>query len=108
MENKLNKQRTNAQNRSLHLYCSQLAEELNEAGITQRVFLQYLEVDNSAESVKSVFRALGKAKYGKESTSKLTTKECTDIYDEINRNSSRLGIHVAWPNRDFDAPEYNV
>lgn len=91
-------QRTPSQNASLHLFCEQLAEAMNEAGISQRIFLKELEVDNSMESVKSVFRELGKVKYGKDSTAKLTTKEMTDIYEELNRHTaSRLGIHVPWP-----------
>ncbi len=92
--------RTTKQNNALHLYCELLADELNMAGISQRVFLEGLEVDNSADSVKAVFRALGKAKYLKDSTSKLTTKECTDIYEEINRQSSKVGIHIPWPSEE--------
>jgi len=78
-----------------------LAQELTFAGISQRVLLQAVnEVDNSAESVKSVFRALGKAKYLKSSTSELTTKEMSDIYDEFNRNLAKIGIHVEWPSEE--------
>lgn len=94
------KKRTTAQNNALHLYCEMLAESLNEAGISQSVFLQGLEVDNSLESVKAVFRALGKAKYGKESTALLTTKECSNIYEEINRQSSKIGIHIPFPSQE--------
>jgi hypothetical protein len=94
------RQRTTRQNNALHLYCQMLAETLNEAGISQQVFLQGLEVDNSPDSVKAVFRALGKAKYGKESTSLLTTKECSDIYEEFNRHTAKIGIHVPWPSEE--------
>lgn len=92
--------RTTAQNNALHQYCKLLSEALNEAGISQRVFLQDLEVDNSPESVKAVFRSLGKAKYLKDSTAKLTTKECSDIYEEINRQSSKVGIHIPFPSEE--------
>lgn len=96
-----NKQRSGQQNRALHLWCEMLSQELNFAGITQRLLLQYVnEVDNSAESIKAVFRALGKAKYLKDSTADLTTKECSDIYDEFNRNLAKLGIHVEWPSAE--------
>ena len=75
-------QRTDRQNKSLHLYCERLAEELNNAGITQKLVLQCVELDWSADSIKSLFRSLGRAKYGIKSTSELTTKQLTDIYDE--------------------------
>ena len=93
--------RTNQQNRSLHLFCEMLAQELTFAGISQRVLLEAInEVDNSAESVKAVFRTLGKAKYLKSSTAELTTKEMSDIYDEFNRNLSKIGIYVPWPSAE--------
>lgn len=92
--------RTYKQNNALHLFCELLSEALNEAGIGQKVFLDGLEVDNSPESVKSVIRALGKAKYGKKSTAQLTTKEMTDIYEEINRHSAKIGVHVPWPSEE--------
>lgn len=92
--------RTDKQNRSLHKFCELLSETLNEAGISQRVLLEGLEIDNSPESVKAVFRAMGKAKYGKDSTAKLTTKEVMDIYEEFNRHTSKIGIHVPFPSED--------
>lgn len=94
------RKRTTRQNNALHEYCKQLSETLNEAGITQRVFLQGLEVNNSPESVKAVLRELGRAKYGKKSTADWTTKEAVDIYEEINRHTSKIGIYVPWPSED--------
>jgi len=89
--------RTLNQNNALHLYCKMLSDELNEAGISQKVFLNGLEVDNSPESVKAVFRALGMAKYGKDSTAKLTKKEMSDLYEEFNRHTSKIGISIPFP-----------
>jgi len=94
------RQRSNRQNKALHLYCAHLSEALNTAGISQRVFLRGLEVENSPDSVKAVFRALGKAKYLKGSTKDLTTKECSDLYDEINKQSSKIGVFVPWPSEE--------
>lgn len=96
----MEQQRTDLQNRSLHLFCKLLAEALNEAGISQRVFLEGLEVDNTPESIKSVFKGIANAKYLKDSTTELTTKEVEEIYDEINRQSSKIGIHIDWPTKE--------
>lgn len=99
--------RTLLQNNSLHLYCQMLAEALNEAGIGQAMFLQDFEIDNSMESIKNVFREIGRLKYNKESTAKLTTKEVTEIYDEINRQVSKRGIYIPFPSEESRSLEEN-
>ena len=93
-------QRTLKQNKSLHLYCTMLAESLNEAGISQKVFLRDLEVDNTPISVKEVFKGLARAKYLKDSTTELTTKEMMELYEEINRQTSKIGIYIEWPSEE--------
>ena len=90
-------QRTSKQRNSLELYCKQLSSALVEAGISQAMFVQGLEHDTSPEFIKAVFRAIGKSKYGKMSTSLLTTKECSDVYEELNRQSSAKGVSIQWP-----------
>jgi len=93
--------RTALQNKSLHLYCTQLSDKLNEAGITYRKFLGAMdEIENSPETVKSVMRQLGKAKYEKKSTTQWTTKECMSMYEETNRNTAKIGIHIDWPSKE--------
>ena len=94
------KQRTLKQNDALHKYCRQLSDALVEAGISQRMFLEGLEHDTSPEFIKAVFRAIGKSKYGKTSTALLSTKEVTDIFDEMNRQVSKFGIVIGWPSID--------
>lgn len=89
--------RTGSQNNSLHLYCRELAKELNESGISQSVFFKDIEADYSEETIKDLFRSFAKAKYGKDKTSQLTTKELSDLYEEVNRHTSKLGIHIPWP-----------
>lgn len=90
--------RSGLQNNSLHEYCEQLAEALNDAGITQEVFLRGLAVQNSMESIKNAFREMGNKRFGKNSTSKLTTIEMTAIYDEINLHTGeKFGLHIPWP-----------
>lgn len=98
---KQSKLRTTLQNRSLHLYCEMLYQELFFAGITQKKFLEVMdEVNNSPQSIKAVFREYGRAKYGKKSTADLTTKEMSDIYEEFNRNLVKIGIHIPWPSTE--------
>lgn len=94
-------QRTNAQNRSLHKYCSELATELNNAGVSVAVFMENIEADHTMESVKSLWRAFAKAKYGKQSTTELTKKEINDVYEEVNRHVAQFGIHISFPSNEL-------
>lgn len=99
-DDKVSKQRTSAQNRALHKYCTELATELNNAGITMEVFFKNVEADHTKESVKSLWKGFAKAKYGKESTTELTTGEVNAIYDEVNRHIAPFGIHMAFPSQE--------
>ena len=99
------KQRTNPQNRSLHRFCSELATELNNAGIGIDVFMKNIEADHTMESVKSLWRAFAKVKYGKTSTAELTTSEINAVYDEVNRHVAQWGIHLSFPSYE-DSEKY--
>jgi hypothetical protein len=93
-------QRSSKQNRSLHKYCTEVANELNDRGISMEVFMKNIEADHTMESVKSLWRAFAKAKYGKTSTSDLSSKEIDGIYDEVNRHLSKFDIHLAFPSEE--------
>ncbi len=97
---KRDKIRTDRQNRSLHKYCTELATELNNAGIGIDVFMKDIEADHTMESVKSLWRAFAKAKYNKTSTADLTTTEINAIYDEVNRHIAQFGIHMMFPSQE--------
>ncbi len=91
------KQRTPSQNRSLHKYCTELADVLNEHGITIRQLFAEVEADNTMESVKQLWRTFARMKYGKESTKDLTTSEIQKVFEEVNRHISQWGLHMPFP-----------
>lgn len=103
MTDNLEKQRTNQQNRSLHLYFTHLAEKLNEAGLDMRKTLKpEIEIPWSGKSVKEyLWRPIMKAQIGKESTTELTTKEIDEVFDVINRHlSEKFGLTVEFPSNE--------
>ncbi len=103
METKEEKQRTDLQNRSLHLYFTQLAEELNNNNLDMRTVLKPdIEIPWSATSVKNfLWRPIMKIQTSKESTTELTTKEIDEIFDVINKHiGEKFGIHVEWPSSE--------
>lgn len=99
--------RTHAQNAALHMYFSEMAEELNGAGFEQVKFFRDVVRDGvqipwSAEAVKEcIWRPIQAAKLGKHSSASLTTGEVADIYNIVNREiASRTGVSVQWPSEN--------
>ena len=99
-ETLLNKQRTIHQNNALHLWCQQVSDTLNEAGISYKMLLDGLEIDQTPQTIKGLFRLIAGAKYNKHRTTELTTKELMDCFEELNRHLGIKGIHVPFPSED--------
>lgn len=99
---KTGKQRTQKQNAALHKYLSQVAEKLNEAGITFRDFFKDgIEIPWTMQIVKdNVWRPVQEAVTGHESTTKPITAQYPEIYDYVNQKLAERGIFVAWPSID--------
>lgn len=94
------KQRTDQQNKALHLFFTQLAEELNSAGLDMRKTLKpEVDIPWSGKTIKEyLWRPIMKAQLGKESTTELTTKEIDLVFDTINRHlGEKFGIHLDFP-----------
>lgn len=92
--------RTIAQNSALHLWFTQLAEELNAAGYDMRqVIRQDIEIPWTPYSVKEyLWRPVQRAQLGKKSTTQLDTLDIDRIYEILNKTiGERTGIHVPFP-----------
>lgn len=93
--------RSQEQNRSLHLGFTQIADTLVENGVSLSVVLQNLDVRPTMESVKAIFRAIAHAKYGHDSTAKLTTDQVDKVWDElIKAVSQTTGIFIPFPSEE--------
>lgn len=100
---KTGKQRSLTQNACLHLYCTQLAYALNEAGLDFRATIKDgVEVPWSPELAKEyLWRPIQKAVTGKDSTTKPERQEYNQIYEVLNRHiSAKFGIFCAWPSKE--------
>tara|TARA_R110002094_G_scaffold157781_1_gene144009 strand:+ start:4462 stop:4902 length:441 start_codon:yes stop_codon:yes gene_type:complete len=96
--------RSESQNNSLHLWLSQVATILNDAGIDQILFLEKLagkaEIPNTTISLKERFwKPILKAMTEKESTTEMNTKDPDVIYQTACRIlSTNFGIvPPPWP-----------
>lgn len=100
--------RTPLQNKSGHKYFDLLAEALNSAGHDMRHTLKAeIDIPWTKESVKDfLFRPIMRAMFDVESTTELTTKQISEVYEVLNRHTAqKLGVSVDWPqdNSDLDA-----
>lgn len=98
------KPRTPQQNKAMHVYFTEIADILNESGISVQLFLKDFEIDYSKEMIKGIWRAIARSKFGKDSTADLTTKELQEVFEEFNRQVSKHGLHLPFPSAvaDFD------
>lgn len=96
-------QRTDQQNRALHKFFEQVADELNAAGYSvQEVLTKHTSIDIpwNKESVKDIlWRTVQVRLLGKRSTTELSKQQDIDaVYDVVNRFlGERLHIHVPFP-----------
>jgi len=93
---------TQTQLNSIHLYCENLARDLNDAGLDQRKVLKPgIEIPWTKDSVKlQLFKAIEYAMFGKDSTTKLTTKQVDEVYQVLSRHlAEKFNITTPFPNR---------
>ena len=100
----MEKQRTSQQNKALHKFCEELAQEANNHGISMKAVVQDLQVDWSMQAVKSIIHAISKAKYNKTSTADLTTKELSDCCQEVQKIFLEQGVLINFPS--FEEQEF--
>ena len=94
------KQRTLKQNHSIHALYEDIAKQLNEQGYDMKKTLkQSVEIPWTKEMVKEhLWRPIQKIQLGKESTTKLTTKEVNEVYETLARHlAQRIGIVIEMP-----------
>lgn len=96
--------RSAQQNKAMHKYFEEVANTLNETGISQAVFFADFEADYTKETIKNAWRAIAKRKFGKDSTADFTTKELQEVFEEFNRHIAKFGIHIPFPSfaADYD------
>jgi hypothetical protein len=99
--------RSSPQNKAMHVYFSLLAGALNSAGFDQRKVLmavrEGVEIPNSPESVKELWREIQKAILGpeKSSTTQLERPEVSRVYEVMNRwTAQAFGVSMDFPHRE--------
>ncbi len=102
-ENELHpKQRSERQNRAIHLYLTHVAEALDREGHTLQDLVKKItkvEIKLTMYNLKEVvWREIQKAQLGKESTTFLTKHEVTEVYDVMNKwLGTYFQLHIPFP-----------
>lgn len=104
------KQRTEAQNASLHLWLRQVADTLNDAGLDMKTVLSAKEVDVpwTAVSAKEVlWRPLQETMTLYESTTQASTTDYPAVYEVLCRHfGQHMGVTLPpWPDRFSQSQE---
>lgn len=95
------KQRTIAQNNSLHLGCTQIADMLVEHGISLSVALRNLDVRPTMHSIKDAYRSIAGAKYGVDSTADLSTAQINEVWiDLVKAIEESTGVYCGFPSQE--------
>lgn len=103
IEHHREKLRTTRMNSALHLYLSNLAKALNDAGLDMKAVIKPgVDIPWSGYSAKEMlWRPVQKALTGESSTSLQTIEEYGRIYETLNRHiGEKFGVFVEWPSKD--------
>ena len=101
------KQRSGAQNRSMHKLFGNIADEMTAQGIGMRPLLANVELQVSAKNIKEVWRAVQLHELGKESTAELTTDECEIVWQHMIPILRKTGLEAEWPSwQEMQKKEY--
>lgn len=93
-------QRTLRQNRALHKYFTHISDELNDHGLNiMKTLRSDAEIPWSPELVKAlIWKPIMKAQTGKDSTTKLNTKDIDAVLDTLTKYmGEKLGLTVEFP-----------
>ncbi len=96
-------QRTTQQNKALHKYFRELADECLAKGITVAIIIRVLKTwgtHPSPDVLKSMFQAIGKSKLEKEHTSEMTTSELSETGEEFINLMALVGSETRFPSKE--------
>ena len=103
------KQRTELQNKAIHLYLTWVAHELENQGQTMQNVVKAItkvEITPTMQNVKEmIWREIQKTMFKKESTTFLTKHEVTQVYEVMSMwLSKNFQIDLPFPNDNDVAP----
>ena len=94
-------QRSLAQNKAIHLGCTQIADYLTEHGISLQVAFKDMDIYPTMESIKSIFRQIANAMFQVSSTADLTTAQVDKVWEVLTKSlSENTGIYFSFQSQE--------
>ena len=83
--------RTGQQNKALHLWLTQKAQQCRDAGVSPKMaFERTVELEMTPEMMKEIFKTVQKAMYGTDSTKELKKQgQLVEVIEHLNRFFAR-------------------
>lgn len=101
------KQRTSAQNNSLHKGLRLIAEQLREKELSvQTVLAGGIELEWTETLLKeTIFKPICKLMFDCDSTTQLTTKQLQEAWENMSRAIAKTGCYVPFPSMESEMLE---
>lgn len=98
------KQRSQQQNRALHMWLTQVSETLNDAGLDIKAILagNAVEIPWTPTSAKELlWKPVQEVMIGEDSTAKANTRDYNAVYETLTKHlAENLGVELPrWPDR---------
>ena len=107
----IGKQRTSTQNSAMQVYCRELANALNDAGLDMKKTLKAeVDIPWTQDLVREhLWKPIQEYVIGKRSTTEANTFQYSEVYDVLNRNmAEKFGVSVPFPSRGQDDDTGNI
>ena len=91
--------RTSKQNRAMHMFCGWIAEALNENDLYfSKIYKMDAELTWTPVMVKEMlWKPVQEVLTKKKSSTRLTTKELTEVADLLQKNLALKGLSISFP-----------
>jgi hypothetical protein len=95
------KPRTLKQNRAIHKYFIDVANECVAQGLSLKQVLNEFEIEIDEVIIKKLAQHIGMVKYSKAHTSDMTTTELSNVIDTLLVALSKMGLETDFPSADL-------
>ena len=95
---------TRKQHNAIFAYCKDVADMFNASGQDMRKVLKpEVEIPWTKENVHKIFwKPLQEAMFDINSTTKLETKQVSEVYETMNRITAKKGVSAKFPSKEIE------
>lgn len=91
------KKRSNKHNAAFHVWCNEVSREMLARGIDMRLFIEKIRLTATPGTIKWLVQQMALNQIGKEHTSEMTSKELSDVSEDLIKALAMEGMIVPFP-----------